>query len=413
LEELVFRLYPNSSEIYGGSLEVTGARLAGEPVQPEVVLEDGTALRLPLSAPLPPGETLVAELEFEGRTAEDFGGSLWVYGVFNYNPETELLTLANWYPLLAHWEDGAWQYEPVSGVGDAVVSETALYRVQIQAPEGWQVAATGSALELGAESGGAGMWFTSGPARDFMVVASPQLVESQAEINGILVRHWGLPEGRQRWNEALQMAVDSLQAFSDSFGPYPYRELDVVAVPLRLASGVEYPGLILIEQNEYTAPNPVFLGVVVSHEVAHQWWYAVVGSDVLEHPWQDEALATYSSLVYQEAHQPPAYAGTLEAYRQRVERAEGSPDDLPVALPVEAFRANPGAYSTVVYLKGALFFVELQEEIGDEAFFNALQAYYSEYRYELAEPQDLLSAFEDACGCELDPFYAEWGVEGA
>lgn len=407
LDELVFRLYPNSREIYGGQLQVTSARVAGETVEPEVELPDETALRLPLASSLPVGADLVVELEFEGRTAEDFGGDL-VYGVFNYSNEAELITLANWYPILAEWEQGAWQVEPVSAMGDAVVSEAALYRVEIQAPEGWQVASTGIALEEETGAEGRQISVASGPVRDFMLVAGPRLVERQAEIDGILVRHWGLPGGEDRWDGALQVALDSLELFNSRFGPYPYQELDIVAAPLRLASGVEYPGLVLIEQAEYTARTTIFLDITISHEVAHQWWYGVVGNDVLENPWQDEALATYSSLLYQEAYQPEAFEGTLEVYRERVERVEGGPMDGPIFQPVEAFRANPSGYSTVVYLKGALFFMELREEIGEQAFFNALQSYYDSFRFRLAEPEALLGAFESACNCELDQFFAAW-----
>lgn len=409
LEELVFRLYPNADVIFGGVLRVLQARAGGESVQPEPLLEDGTALRLPLGRPLQPGAVLEVELEFEGRAPQDFGSSFGVYGVFNYSSRAGLMTLANAYPLLAAWEEGAWQYEPVNGTGDAVVSETALYRVEVRAPQGWAIAATGSALDESAQAAPA-LRVASGPVRDFMLVAGPGLVERQAEAGGVRVRHWGLAGGEDRWEEALQVALDSLAVFEERFGPYPYAELDIVAVPLRLASGVEYPGLVLIEQEEYTAASTVFLGIVVSHEVAHQWWYAVVGNDVLEAPWQDEALTSFSSLLYQQEHQPAAYRGTLEAYREQLEFAGEATAGQSIFLPLEAYDTGPGAYSTVVYLKGALFFVELREELGEEAFFEALQDYYQAFRYRLVEPEALLEAFENACGCELDSFYREWGL---
>jgi hypothetical protein len=408
VEELVFRLYPNAGLIYGGELRVSQARAGGAPVQPQPLLGDDTAQRLPLERPLQAGDVLEVELEFEGRAAEDFGGSSNVYGVFNYSSRAGLLTLANGYPILAAWEDGAWQYEPVNGSGDAVVSETALYRAEVRAPQGWAIAATGSAIDESAEAGQA-LRVASGPVRDFMLVAGPGLVEHQAEAGGVRVRHWGLAGGEDRWDDAMQVALDSLEVFEKRFGPYPYSELDIVAAPLRLASGVEYPGLVLIEEEEYTAANTIFLSIVVAHEVAHQWWYAVVGNDVLEDPWQDEALSTFSSLLYQQAYEPAAYRGTLEAYRERVEIAGEEVAGQSIFLPLDAFRANPAAYSTVVYLKGALFFVELRERLGDDAFFEALQAYYQASRYRLVEPETLLEAFEDACGCELDDFYREWG----
>ena len=135
------------------------------------------------------------------------------------------------------------------------------------------------------------------PARDFTVVAGPNFERMESEVNGVRVQHWGLSGGEARWEETLGIATRALELFEARFGPYPYAELDSVAVPLRLASGVEYPGLILISQALYQPDNerPFYLDIVVSHEVAHQWWYATVGNDVLEYPWQDEALATFSA----------------------------------------------------------------------------------------------------------------------
>ena len=37
---------------------------------------------------------------------------------------------------------------------------------------------------------------------------------------------------------------------------------------------------------------------VVVHEVAHQWWSAVVGSDSKRHAFLDEALANFSAALY-------------------------------------------------------------------------------------------------------------------
>jgi aminopeptidase N len=152
------------------------------------------------------------------------------------------------------------------------------------------------------------------------------------------------------------------------------------------------------------------LGIVVSHEVAHQWWYAVVGNDVLSDPWLDESLATFSSLLYQQVHQPRFYPGTLRFYENRVSELEAEANNTEIDQPLSAFQNRPGEYSPVVYTKGALFFVELREMLGEEAFFEGLQSYYAQNRYEIALPAELLSAFEDSCGCQLDEFYSDWGL---
>ena len=411
LPDLVFRVYPNAPLIYGGKLEITTAQVDGARVTPEVFLSDQTAVRLRLDRPLQDGASAVVELAFAGRVPRDFGSSS-AYGIFNQADDGPVLALANWYPILAVWREGEWHATPVIGEGDAVVSETALYRVRITAPTDWEVVTTG--LLLSAQSQGdakAQHDFVTGPVRDFMVLASPAFEAREAQFEDVRVVHWGLPGGEAGWEDALEVARDSIAIFEERFGPYPYAELDAAAVSLQNASGVEYPGLILIGAGLYTDEDGrLFLLAVVAHEVAHQWWYAVVGNDVLAAPWQDEALTTFSSFLYFEEHSPAFYAGMRLSFTQQVEDFQQEEGDEPVAQPLDAFRGRSGAYGTIVYLKGALFFAELRERLGDDAFFQALQTYYARGRYTIASPDALLSAFKQACGCDLDAFYDEWGV---
>jgi hypothetical protein len=60
---------------------------------------------------------------------------------------------------------------------------------------------------------------------------------------------------------------------------------------------MEYPTLVMIGEGKLAAGGDG-LEQTVAHEVAHQWWYAVVGSDEYYQAWQDEALCEYSLLDY-------------------------------------------------------------------------------------------------------------------
>jgi aminopeptidase N len=82
---------------------------------------------------------------------------------------------------------------------------------------------------------------------------------------------------------------------------------------------------------------------------------------------------------------------------------------MPAGLPVEAY--PEALYGAVVYGKGPLFFHELRQEVGDEAFDQILRAYFEKHRYGIAYPEDLIEIAERISGQELDALYARWIVE--
>ena len=113
----------------------------------------------------------------------------------------------------------------------------------------------------------------------------------------------------------------------------------------------------------------------------------MVGNDVFDSPWLDEGLTTYSSSLYYEFDQSPEFTSGLIGYwQQRYERlrTEGKDDQITASLEHFESLGNPSVYGTVVYTKAALFFRALRQEIGDEAFFAALQRYYQANKYGIA-----------------------------
>ena len=241
---------------------------------------------------------------------------------------------------------------------------------------------------------------------------SPDFNLASQQVDGTQVNSYYLSRDISGGQKALQIASKALQEYNGQFGPYPYRELDVVEAPLQDALGVEYPGIILAASSVYSAPSNDTFTTVMAHEVGHQWWYNVVGNNVLQDPWLDEGLTTYTSMLYYEVDQGQAgYQGITSYYQQKYAAyLEKNPDDL-ITASVAHFEAEPGgaaAYSMIVYTKAALFFKALRENIGDKAFFQALQSYYKTDKYQVAVPQDLLGEFEKASGRKLGDFYQKW-----
>jgi hypothetical protein len=419
---LTFHLYPNVKAIAGSlrHLRIDSASIEGE----EVVGRDlVNTYELPLGSTLEPGESVSVKLNFRGllkraRIHESdpaselleivlgmFSGKPGDWGIFAYSSRTASLSL--WYPVLAAYDDSGWDVVPADDVGDFSYFDVADYLVNFNIDRAWRVEATGTV-----EDHGDGLrTIRAGAVRELTVIASTVLIPEQRKAghNGdIIVRSYARVGSERTRRVVLETAADAIAVFEKHFGPYPYTELDIIEADLfGGAGGVEFPGLTTIASFLYMdgwediteegadLMDSRFLResiqFVVAHEVSHQWWNAVVGSHSRNHPFLDEALAMYSSLLYfREVH-----GGTAET-RQRIIELElpyelhrflgGS--DMPVDQPTSAFTDLVG-YSAIVYAKGGLYMVALEELLGSEAFFAGMKRYYEQFQFAIASPGDL------------------------
>jgi hypothetical protein len=400
-ERLYFRLYPNHPD-FGGRLDVTGAAVDGQPVGSGTEQRD-TLLWLALPRPLPPGGRATAELRFATRTPRD--ASARTFGAHNF--EAGLWSLANFYPVLArHLGAGGWDRRPIESRGDFTVTDVALYEVAVDAPAGWDLITTG--VRVSAEPAAAGVRrerFVSGPQREFYLGAAQGLEQASATVEGTRVVSRYQRDDAAAGRRALAVGERALRAFNARFGPYPLAELEIVQGAMTQFLGMEYPGVVLIEQRLYER-NGAGLETTVAHEIGHQWWYSQVGNDAQGEPWLDEGLTSYAQVLYYEDIGERRQADAeLAALRDMYARARQSGRDAPLGSPPAALRGN---YVPIVYGKGALFFHALRARVGEEAFGRFLRDYYAAGRYgEVAGP-DLLRAAEGACGCELDAMYRDW-----
>ena len=411
LGEVYFRLLPNGHASYGnGSLKVIQVLLNGQPAE-TTLSQDDTVLMVKMPRQLMPGTLVQFDLEFYGVVPENFGGDAAPAGYGIYNLSQEVLAMASWYPILAVYDQTGWNLDPVSPIGDSVYSDVALYDVRLTAPHDLVVVTTGVQTEWSGAAGRKTLRYESGPARDFFIIASPDFEVVNNTIGGTTINSYYLPGDSDGGQHALAVASDSLRIYNDKFGRYPFIEMDVVEAPMRNASGVEYPGIMLIGAHLYAAPEKPEFATTVAHEVAHQWWYAIVGNDVFAEPWLDEALTTYSSSLYFEFEEGPQYVqGLVDYWQERYDTLSKDGFDDLITQDLAHFESlnNPRVYGGVVYTKGALFFKELRQRIGDEAFFEALANYYQSYRFKIAAGEDLLNLFEKAYGQQLDVFYQVW-----
>jgi hypothetical protein len=397
LNRLYFRLFPNLAD-FAGRLDISAVTVGGK--ARKVVYEQGRyLLRVDLQRSLAPGESVEVGLQFRTTAPANAGRSR--YGAFNL--QNSVLALASAYPIVAMVRDGIWDIGLPFTRGDLVNSETALYTVTLTAPADWTLVTTGSAIDGRLDAGSQTARFVSGPQRDFMIVAT-RLKAVTGDAGGTRVTSFYRAGNEAGGQAALRAAINAIQAFSKRYGRYPLAEFDVVPVDAGTFLGVEYPGMTLIEQRLYQN-NPDGLEDVVAHEVAHQWWYSLVGNDVQNEPWLDEAFASYSEVIYaEEMAGHDAGERQLNEFRETYRAARAAGRDAAVGQPGRKIRS----YFPIVYAKGALFFAALRKQIGDDAFNRFLRDYYAAQRYRVSTGTSLLASAEQACSCELNALYRDW-----
>jgi len=415
IETLPFRLYANGPDaehdaVTVGVVTVDGAAVIATPSESDSVLE------VPLGRALGPGEDVAIGMAFTTTPPTDATAH---YGIFNIDSNSGTWALAHWYPVLAGRDpDTGWVLDFPSRNGDPIFSDTALFDVAITAPDGWRVVTTGVAFgDPTIATDAVTQRYVSGPVRDFTIVADEDFELVTTEIDGIVVNSWHNPGEEGIGMAVAEYGAQSLAVFSEQLSPYPFRELDLLPVEMYGAAGCEFPQLIYIGHDYYTEPDdldvPSALDFTVAHEVVHQWFYGLVGNNQYANAFIDEGITQYLSsevyfgITYGETVGDEVTASFLE---RPFERFVSAGDDQVVDQPTDDFEAG-WAYGFAAYVKAPLGFAAIHDEIGDDAFFAALQAYVADFMFGVATPDDLLAAFEDASDQDLDAIWRHWFEE--
>ena len=398
LDVIYLHLFPN---LWDGGLQTTDVRVNGQPITPTLPSGDDI-LGLPLAFPLPPGDSVELGLSFS--IAIPAGEGVGNYGEFAY--QEGVLALAHFYPTVAVYDAQGWRIETPSPQGDVIYADASLYEVTFTAPMNLTVVASGATLDHAAAGEGEAIWqLVGGPMRDFNIAASADYQKVSLQVGDVTVNHYYMTKDAAQGQAVLNWTIAALGLYQRDHGPYPYQELDVVETATS-AGGIEYPGMVVVASWLYRDPNRRdFFQSATAHEVAHQWWYNVVGNDQLNAPWLDEALAQYSTyLYYLDAYGQTGGQGFLNAMDARWARVGHAAK--PIGLPVGEYVNRE--YGAIVYGRGPLFLVALREQIGADKMTEFLRQYYHDDAWGIATPAEFQTLAEAVSGQDLDALFQEW-----
>ena len=368
-DELVFRLVPN-----GPGPAAAGNRLVVDAVRGDDVVgsgyedagaeDPGGLFVVRLADELAAGEATEVALDLTLTLGEDGfervgaadGVSWWASGA----------------PLLA-WEPGVgWARDPfVDLPGETATSPVADTTIRVSAPEALTVLMTGDQADPAPPVDGRRTWTSVEPvARDVSVAVGEFDTTTATSPGGVEVTAGVLPGAEVSAPELAEWTLEAIEELEGRFGPFPYATLTVPLLPDE-GGGIEYPSSILLAGADR---------LVLLHEVAHMWFYGMVGNSQFRDPWLDEAFASYAESVAS-----PVDAG-------EVGEALARPGEVGAAM--DGFDTAAGYFGRV-YRKGGAALLTARETAGAAGFDAALRCYVDANAWTIATPDDVARALAD------------------
>ncbi len=350
--------------------------------------EDVSMVYANLDNPLVPGGKMQIEIEFQADIPDDSIRFRWS------EPEEGklLFELSQFYPVLAIYENGAWQHDPFIFDGECFYSKAADYIVNLTVPDGYTVIASGHEEKTGTKNGMNTWKVIAENMRDVAVTVSNCLKKMSGTVDGVEVNsyYFDNADAEEQGQIMLQTGLESMGFFSRLFGKYPYESLDIVMTNDYL-TGIEYPAYVRV--TDYTgmagesgsdADLAVNVQDTTSHEVAHQWFYAAVGNNSYREAWLDESFASFGALLYL------GEFGSEEEMKELVDQNRKDADYYKGTFLNDSYEELGQMYTSSVYFRGQVFLYDLMQLMGEKAFYDMMQDYYSTFGLKEAHTQDFV-----------------------
>ncbi|MBL0200256.1 MAG: M1 family metallopeptidase [Chitinophagaceae bacterium] len=402
-------------------------------------------IKLILPKPIAPNSSAKIETPFHVKLPYNFsrGGHM-----------VQAYQITQWYPKPAVYDRKGWHAIPYLDQGE-FYAEFGNYEVQITLPDNYVVAATGDlqnaseiewlknkqpftrnlkAPKKAEQKKGAGMseipssaktktlqykqnnvhdfaWFadkTYTVKTDTLQLPSGKIITANA---------FYYSENKENWTNSITMIKRAILTKSKWLGEYPYNVVSVVDGGN--GGGMEYPTITLLDDGG----SEKSLDFVIYHEVGHNWFEAILGTNERLHPWMDEGMNTY----YDNRYSMQQYGNTnIEIGRTKsafinnrlpddiqhivLQTITGIKKDQPIETPSEKFSFLN--YNMISYTKTGDWMKLLEDELGKEVFDNCMQEYYKRWQFKHPYPEDFKKVVEEVSGKNADATFSLLNKKG-
>jgi len=358
--------------------------------------DDETDVRLPLSAPLPVGQSITLEVEFHDQLPEvsertGYDGSFHLAG--------------QWFPKFAKLEkNGTFASFPFHHLAE-FYADYGSFDVTVDVPQSFTIGASGPTISTKVENGRRVERHQLADVHDFAWTAWDKFVVREQTIENVAVKFLAPPGYDAAVDREALTLEHAIRDKNARFGAYPYPVLTVVHPPddADEAGGMEYPTLITTGGPWWPNHGAHEIEGVTIHEFGHQWFYGLVGTHEVEWPSGDEGFNSFADeLAFTSLFGPggavalgPLQVGTEIFSRRGID----APFDEPIFQPAYKF-ATGRSYGGRVYGATAIVLQTLRRVYGQDKFDTAMGVWTRKYRFQHPGPREFLTVLYEQVGPE-------------
>ncbi|MHB1277925.1 MAG: M1 family aminopeptidase, partial [Bacteroidia bacterium] len=196
-------------------------------------------------------------------------------------------------------------------------------------------------------------------------------------------------------------------------GDYPFEAATAVQGALSAGGGMEYPMVTVISAGS----GPEQLDNVITHEVGHNWFYGILGSNEREYAWMDEGINSYIEERYMKKYYPDrTFSETLNLPKGIASSYEVNWSSYLMAtihssygyqIPINtpSIEMPMLQYGLLSYQRTAFLLNYLAEYLGQETFDACMHRYFDAWKFKHPQPEDIQYIFEGVSGKKLDWFF--------
>lgn len=394
LNEVYFHMYAAAFKKYNGDIKIESVKVNDITSKYAVKGSDGTLLCIPVDS-LAPGKRVKIQMKYVINIPQRSNNGFADRFAYSNNG----INLGNCFPIAAVYENGSFDKHLYDEKGDAFYSETSNFSVTVTAPSSYTLAVTGNIDKTQAAKDGNKKWYiTANSVRDFALVASDKLQMVQGNVNGTIIKSYAYNKAKAK--KALNISADAINCYNKRIGEYPYGTCSIVETDLN--GGMEYPSMVMILTKAYDDVNVGSLQskiaynrcigefeFVLVHELAHQWWYGLIGDNEFKEAYVDEPMAQFYSLLYiKDKYGEDAFN---YAYKRDIlttyNLLRPSIADTNYKRALNEFN-NDNEYTGIIYEGLPIKIKEYYDKVGDSKFNSIIQDTFNKYKFKILKGKD-------------------------